>query len=202
MLAGWLGMPEGAVREAVAGAQSPVGRAGASRPAPPARSGGQRRAGSHNPELMVERESLKCALQAPELVAQWYGGVEPTCYLAEPHQATHLAIAAAGGPQDGLSGLAWVDRVLAACPDDAVRDEVRQLAVEPVAGNLDRRYAVSAVAKLLANDTVRQVGRLKARMSRLDPIVDAQEVGEIFGDVMALESYRRELGQAAAEVSR
>lgn len=202
MLAGWLGMPEGAVREAVAGAQSPVGRAGASRPAPPARSGGQRRAGSHNPELMVERESLKCALQAPELVAQWYGGVEPTCYLAEPHQATHLAIAAAGGPQDGLSGLAWVDRVLAACPDDAVRDEVRQLAVEPVAGNLDRRYAVSVVAKLLANDTVRQVGRLKARMSRLDPIVDAQEVGEIFGDVMALESYRRELGQAAAEVSR
>jgi DNA primase len=178
-LAGWLGMDPAAVSRAVGG--------GPNAAAPP------RRPDARDPILAVQREALKCALQEPGLVSAWYASVEPEAYPDPTLRAVHEAIAAAGGPRPEVVGLAWVDAVLAACPDDDVRGRVRGLAVEPlpVSQEADARYATSVIARLLEMDAARRIGELRGRLQRLDE--GAPEQAAAFADLMALESYRRDL---------
>ena len=178
-LAGWLGMDPAAVSRAVGG--------GANATAPP------RRPDARDPILAVQREALKCALQEPGLVSAWYASVEPEAYPDPTLRAVHEAIAAAGGPRPEVVGLAWVDAVLAACPDDDVRGRVRGLAVEPlpVSQEADARYATSVIARLLEMDAARRIGELRGKLQRLDE--GAPEQAAAFADLMALESYRRDL---------
>jgi DNA primase len=178
-LAGWLGMDPAAVSRAVGG--------GANAAAPP------RRPDARDPILAVQREALKCALQEPGLVSAWYASVEPEAYPDPTLRAVHEAIAAAGGPRPELAGLPWVDAVLAACPDDDVRGRVRGLAVEPlpVSQEADARYATSVIARLLEMDAARRIGELRGKLQRLEE--GAPEQAAAFADLMALESYRRDL---------
>ena len=178
-LAGWLGMDPAAVSRAVGG--------GANAASPP------RRPDARDPILAVQREALKCALQEPGLVSAWYASVEPEAYPDPTLRAVHEAIAAAGGPRPEVVGLAWVDAVLAACPDDDVRGRVRGLAVEPlpVSQEADARYATSVIARLLEMDAARRIGELRGRLQRLEE--GAPEQAAAFADLMALESYRRDL---------
>ena len=178
-LAGWLGMDPAAVSRAVGG--------GATAAAPP------RRPDARDPILAVQREALKCALQEPGLVSAWYASVEPEAYPDPTLRAVHEAIAAAGGPRPELVGLPWVDAVLAACPDDDVRGRVRGLAVEPlpVSQEADARYATSVIARLLEMDAARRIGELRGKLQRLEE--GAPEQAAAFADLMALESYRRDL---------
>ena len=178
-LAGWLGMDPAGVSRVVGG--------GANAAAPP------RRPDARDPILAVQREALKCALQEPGLVSAWYASVEPEAYPDPTLRAVHEAIAAAGGPRPEVVGLAWVDAVLAACPDDDVRGRVRGLAVEPlpVSQEADARYATSVIARLLEMDAARRIGELRGRLQRLEE--GAPEQAAAFADLMALESYRRDL---------
>ena len=178
-LAGWLGMDPAAVSRAVGG--------GATAAAPP------RRPDARDPILAVQREALKCALQEPGLVSAWYASVEPEAYPDPTLRAVHEAIAAAGGPRPELVGLPWVDAVLAVCPDDDVRGRVRGLAVEPlpVSQEADARYATSVIARLLEMDAARRIGELRGKLQRLEE--GAPEQAAAFADLMALESYRRDL---------
>ncbi|MEY4170012.1 MAG: hypothetical protein RLZ94_1085, partial [Actinomycetota bacterium] len=178
-LAGWLGMDPAAVSRAVGG--------GAHASAPP------RRPDARDPILAVQREALKCALQEPGLVSAWYASVEPEAYPDPTLRAVHEAIAAAGGPRPELVGLAWVDAVLAACPDDDVRGRVRGLAVEPlpVSQEADARYATSVIARLLEMDAARRIGELRGKLQRLEE--GTPEQAAAFADLMALEAYRRDL---------
>ena len=178
-LAGWLGMDPAAVSRAVGG--------GATAAAPP------RRPDARDPILAVQREALKCALQEPGLVSAWYASVEPEAYPDPTLRAVHEAIAAAGGPRPELAGLPWVDAVLAACPDDDVRGRVRGLAVEPlpVSQEADARYATSVIARLLEMDAARRIGELRGKLQRLEEGAPVQAAA--FADLMALESYRRDL---------
>ena len=178
-LAGWLGMDPAGVSRAVGG--------GTNATAPP------RRPDARDPILAVQREALKCALQEPGLVSAWYASVEPEAYPDPTLRAVHEAIAAAGGPRPEVVGLAWVDAVLAACPDDDVRGRVRGLAVEPlpVSQEADARYATSVIARLLEMDAARRIGELRGRLQRLEE--GAPEQAAAFADLMALESYRRDL---------
>ena len=178
-LAGWLGMDPAAVSRAVGG--------GANTAAPP------RRPDARDPILAVQREALKCALQEPGLVSAWYASVEPEAYPDPTLRAVHEAIATAGGPRPELVGLPWVDAVLAVCPDDDVRGRVRGLAVEPlpVSQEADARYATSVIARLLEMDAARRIGELRGKLQRLEE--GAPEQAAAFADLMALESYRRDL---------
>ena len=178
-LAGWLGMDPAGVSRAVGG--------GTNAAAPP------RRPDARDPILAVQREALKCALQEPGLVSAWYASVEPEAYPDPTLRAVHESIAAAGGPRPEVVGLAWVDAVLGACPDDDVRGRVRGLAVEPlpVSQEADARYATSVIARLLEMDAARRIGELRGRLQRLEE--GAPEQAAAFADLMALESYRRDL---------
>ncbi|MGB7981012.1 MAG: DNA primase [Candidatus Nanopelagicales bacterium] len=157
------------------------------------------------PGLFVERESLKCALQVPELVGDWFESVGPESFRHPRYAQVAEAVLAAGGPvgRSGAEGggQAWVVAVLAACPDDGVRDLVRELAVEPLitAGEPTTRYATSIVARLLSDEAGRRSADLKRTLGQLDHASQSEQASAILTDLMALEAYRRELAQVGQE---
>ena len=178
-LAGWLGLDVADVAKAVGGASSaPVGTQRAARPGDPA--------------LVIEREALKCALQHPGAVAEWYASVEEPAFTHPRAVAVHTAIVAAGGPQSDKDGLAWIDAVLATCPDDDVRSLVRELAVEPLPAmdGQDSRYATGMIARLLEVDAGRRMEDLMGRLQRTEDAAEQQRLGQ---DLQALQQYRRSL---------
>ena len=219
MLAGWLGMDVETVRGAVGRRTTPAGtstpEAGRSlseqgrgfqeqgrspaepaAPAPvqPSRAApGQRR----DPALVIEREALKCALQQPGAVAEWYASVEDSAFTHPSAQLVHAAIVGAGSPTEDHEGLTWIDLVLEHCQDDEVRRLVRELSVDPLPAESgqDVRYANGVVARLLELDASRRVDDLKGRLQRADPIEQAGEHERLFADLLALEDYRRSLRQ-------
>ena len=187
LLAGWLGMDVDPVRRA-------VGQGGGAARGQLADTA-QTRPGRRDPGLVVEREALKCALQQPAVVADWYASVERSAFTHPTALSVHEAIEAAGLPDDERSGLAWIDAVLAQCPDDEVRRLVRELAVEPLPAESghDSRYATSVIARLLELDAGRRVEDLRGRLQRTDPQEEAGDYQRLFADLLALEDYRRSL---------
>ncbi|PHX60928.1 MAG: DNA primase [Actinobacteria bacterium] len=185
LLAGWLGLDVESVTKAVQ--QSGRTTPGAARPGP---AGGPR-----DPGLVVEREALKCVLQQPAAVADWYESVEASAYTHASAQGVHAAIMKAGGPTKEQAGLAWIDAVLEVCADDEDRRIVRELAVEPLPAQsgYDAHYAANVIARLLELDASRRVEEVKGTLQRTDPVEQAAEHQQIFAELLALEEYRRSL---------
>ncbi len=185
-LAGWIGMDVGEVAKAVGGS-APTG------PSTPAAARASR---TGDPALVVEREALKCALQHPGVVAEWYASVETPAYSHPRAIRVHEAITAAGGPQVGRDGLEWIDAVLEECPDDEVRSMVRELAVEPLPAKDGEgsRYATGVIARLLEIDAGR---RMKDLMGRLQRSEDPEEQQRLGHELQALQQYRRSLLEEA-----
>lgn len=202
-LAGWLGMDVGAVSRAVQEAQrsgrqpspnrvdEPQRPSASTMPRPSA--GTMRR----DPALTVEREALKCALQQPEHVAEWYESVEPAAFTHPSARQVHEAIAAAGLPRVDVTGIAWIDAVLDSAADDDVRRLVRELAVEPLPADegRDASYSIGVVARLLELDASRRIDDLRGRLQRIDATADPEAHQQAFADLLALEEVRRSLHQ-------
>ena len=185
MLAGWLGLDVESVTKAVQ--QSGRTAPGATRPGP--------EGSPRDPGLVVEREALKCVLQQPAAVADWYESVEASAYTHASAQGVHAAIMKAGGPTKELAGLLWIDSVLEVCADDEDRRIVRELSVEPLPAQsgYDAHYAASIVARLLELDASRRVEEVKGQLQRTDPVEQATEHQQVFAELLALEEYRRSL---------
>jgi len=201
-LAGWLGLDVSTVTKAIQEAQRSGRQPAPNRrepdrsetpppPAMPRAQSGVRR----DPVLVVEREALKCALQEPALIADWYESVEETAYTHSAARRVHQAIAAAGFPSADVTGLAWIDAVLETCEDDDVRRLVRELAVDPLPADegKDDAYAVAVLSRLLELDASRRVQDLRGRLQRIDAGEQAEEYQRTFADLLALEEYRRSL---------
>lgn len=178
-LAGWLGMDIGEVNKVVGGA-APASVTSTRAPRP------------GDPALVVEREALKCALQHPAAVTDWYASVETPAFTHPRAVLVHESIVAAGGPQAGRDGLAWIDAVLDSCPDDDVRSLVRELAVEPLPAmdGHDSRYATGVIARLLEIDAGRRIEDLMGRLRRAEDAAEQETLGQ---ELQALQQYRRSL---------
>lgn len=78
--------------------------------------------------------------------------------------------------------------------DDTERSLITELAVEPVrmAADPDARYADELLARLRIHGLDRQIVEVKSRVTRLDPVADADAYAAAFGELFALEKRRRE----------
>jgi len=195
-LAGWTGVDQSLVSEAVRTAEKGA-RPAERRPARPP--------DDRDPAGLVERESLKLLLQSPDLVHSWYASVEPAAFTGDVYSRVFAAIASAGGPPDQPDDQ-WIPRVLEHCPDDSVRATVRALTVErPRAlfgwdqATVDRRFAVNVLSRLLELDAGRRLSEVKSRLQRINPIESDTEYRRLFADVLALEQYRRDLREVLVE---
>jgi DNA primase len=93
-----------------------------------------------------------------------------------------------------------VDAASQSCPHQTVRTLVTELAVEPLhhRSEPDARYMSSLIAALQEGVVAAQIAELKSRLQRLSPVEDEEDYRALFGDLVALEQYRKALGDQAA----
>lgn len=197
-LAGDLGMEIEPVQRAVLAAAHAVPSGGAlGNPAPRATAAEPQ---ADSPQLAVEREALKLALQAPVLAGPMFDAVEAAEYRHQVHVAVRAAVAAAGGAATATGGAVWIESVRNACEDLTAQALVGELAVEPlrIDGELDPRYVSVTMARLQWGAVTGRIRELKSRIQRINPVSNKDEYFAAFGELLSLEQHARALREQAA----
>lgn len=183
MVAGWLGMDDATIRNEmnIAGKKSaPI----------PTRT----QAFATSQAAHVEREALKCVLQTPHLVGAWFESLEPSVFLVPAASAVYSACVQAGNPLEFDSAQTWITKVLEQAPDEETRSHIRAMAVEPLPNDdPDERYVQAVLARILEMDAARRVAEIKAALSRAEDGTDDADKARLLGDLLSLESYRRDM---------
>ncbi len=208
-LAGWVGWEDVAtvvrrVRETAGGTQAPARRA--SRPVDPGQGAlavdvdGPPRPNPRDPQLHVQREVIKLALQEPAFAGPMYDQLPQEVFTHPAYAELHRAVLKAGGTSSGLAGAELIDAVVKCCESGIGRNLVTELAVEPIPTrqNAIERYAAGMLAALQRQLLAKQIADIKSRLQRLSPIEEPDEARALWGDLVALEQYYKALGEQAA----
>ncbi|WP_027341171.1 DNA primase [Hamadaea tsunoensis] len=190
ILAGWLGTDVETVQQAVAAATKGERIETATRP----------RTRPDDPQLLVEREALKLAIQAPVLAGPLFDNAEADCYTDPLHVQVRQAIHAAGGASRGVAGANWIAAVTGQCDDLMAQSLVAQLAVEEFRydGEADPHYVHVTVARLQLAQVDRRVHAVKSRLQRINPVTQKDEYFGLFNDLVSMETTARALREQAS----
>ena len=203
-LAGWVGWADVAqvlarVREA-AGRKPGVRGSGRQSDARPAPAAGAARPDPRDPTLWPQREALKAALQYPALAGPVFDSLTVESFTHPGYAAVRGAIGAAGGTSAGLTGAQWIETVREQAGAPATEGLITELGVEMI--NVDEeklpRYIGGVLARLQEVWVGRQVAEIKSKLQRMSPVEQGDEYHAMFGDLVALEAYRRSLLEQAS----
>jgi DNA primase len=152
--------------------------------------------------VSVEREVLKVALQLPAVAGPQFDTLAAGDFLLPAHQQVRTAIAAAGGTAAAVGGPGWTAAIEVHLTDDAIRSGMHALAVEPLRSGQNgedghQRYADAVLARMHEIVASRQVATVKSRLQRINPLEQRDEYDRLFGELIALEAYRRGLRERA-----
>ncbi len=201
-LAGWVGWAE--VAQVISRVRGEAGRKPGSRPAGRARQDGPVPAASRpdprDPTLWPQREALKAALQYPALAGPVFDALTVESFTHPGYAAVRTAIGAAGGVAAGLTGAQWIETVREQAGAPAVEGLTTELGVETIKVDEDRlpRYIGGVLARLQEVWVGRQVAEIKSRLQRMSPVEQGEDYHAMFGDLVALEAYRRSLLEQAS----
>jgi DNA primase len=212
-LAGWVGwsddIPE-VIRlvrtEARRDAGASAGRRGAgrheqSRQNPTATVASVARPDPKDPVLQPQREALKSVLQYPALTGPLFDALPPESFTHPGYSAVHAAVIAAGGTSGGMTGTDWVDAVRKQSRTPAVLSLVNELSVETIRiheEDLLRKSITGVIARLQGAWVGRQIAEIKSKLQRMSPVEQGDEYHALFGDLVAMEAYRRSLLEQAS----
>lgn len=154
---------------------------------------------ARSPELWPQRETLKLAIQLPELVGQYFDGLDREVFTHPAYRMVADAIAQLGGCARAASGVGWIARVTDQMVDLGTRGLVAELAVEdlPVEQDALGEYADAVLSRLQESGIGNEIARLKGRLQRMRPSDDEATYNSLFADLVALEQARRELNDRA-----
>jgi DNA primase len=149
--------------------------------------------------VSVEREVLKVALHLPAVAGPQFDALAEDAFLLPAHRNLRRAIGAAGGTAAAVGGPAWTAAIETHLPDEAMRSGMHALAVEPLRSGADgqERYADAVLARMHEIVASRQVAAVKSKLQRINPIEQREDYDRLFGELIALESYRRGLRDRA-----
>ena len=153
-----------------------------------------------DPGLRAQREVLKAALQEPSLAGPAYDALPEEAFTHPAYVAAHKAVLAAGGASSGLEGPALLAAATEQSPQGTVRMVLSELAVEPLrakGGEVDANYVATELAVVQESLVGRQIAEVKSKLQRLSPVEKADEYRALFGDLVALEQYRKALREQA-----
>ena len=144
----------------------------------------------------VEREAVKAALQEPQVAGPAFDAIAPEAWTHPVYAAVATAVAAAGGAAAAtVTGATWLEKVGAQCHDEAVRNQLTALAVEPLhpaTSQGEAAYVHAVLARLQEMSVVRRIAELKGRLQRMNP-VEAPDYMKHFETLVALEQEARSL---------
>jgi DNA primase len=210
-LAGWVGWAEeaqviGRVREEAQKRGMPDRTRRRTQPAEPATQRPPRtevavRPNPADPTLWPQREALKSALQYPGLAGPVFDSLTVESFTHPGYAAVRAAIEAAGGTSAGLSGAQWIEAVREQSASAPAANLVNELGVEAI--NVDdddklARYVGGVLARLQEVWVGRQIAEVKSKLQRMSPVEQGDEYHALFGDLVAMEAYRRSLLEQAS----
>lgn len=201
-LAGWVGWAD--VAQVISRVRGEAGRKPGSRPARGTRQDSPAPAASRpdprDPTLWPQREALKAALQYPALAGPVFDALTVESFTHPGYAAVRTAVGAAGGVAAGLAGAQWIETVREQAGAAAVEGLITELGVETIKVDEDRlpRYIGGVLARLQEVWVGRQVAEIKSRLQRMSPVEQGEEYHALFGDLVALEAYRRSLLEQAS----
>lgn len=149
--------------------------------------------------LWPQRESLKIALQYPQLAGAYFDGLAADCFSHPAYQQVRQAIASAGGCASTTAGVQWIASVAGEMEELLGRSLVSQLAVEeiPVDAEQLESYIDAVLSRLQAARVANHIAQLKVQLSRMRPQEDEEAYNSLFADLLALEQARQELTNRA-----
>ncbi|MGW0182560.1 DNA primase, partial [Nocardia sp. NPDC003345] len=106
----------------------------------------------------------------------------------------------AGGAAAGLSGADWIHAIADRTDDLTLRAMISELASEPLpvkTTNDIPRFITGVLANAQAAWVGRQIAELKSRLHRVSSVDDPDTYMALFGDLVALEQYRKSLLEQA-----
>jgi DNA primase len=111
------------------------------------------------------------------------------------------SITSAGGMSAGGSGGQWIDAVREQTSSPEAANLVNELAVEAFKVDDDdrlARYIGGVLARLQEVWVGRQIAEMKSKLQRMSPVENDDEYNALFGDLVAMETYRRSLLERAS----
>jgi DNA primase len=142
-----------------------------------------------DPQLVLEREVLRSALQAPDLLPEGWKRVVADDFTAPASRQLFEAIGSVGGgaPETLLSA------ILQRLPDDDARARVRALALSEPTVEQDAGHVSELVARLRAASVQRQVETIQGRLSQRNRESEPDAYRTDFRQLVELEHHRRQL---------
>jgi DNA primase len=206
-LAGWVGWDDvaqviGRVREHAqprGGTPRRESRRAVARPVPGEHPSPPERPDPRDPTLWPQREALKGALQYPALAGPVFDSLTRDSFTDPGYAAVRTAIESAGGTSAGLSGAEWIDAVRQHA--SAASGLVSELGVETIRVDDDEklpRYIGGVMARLQEVWVGRQIAEVKSKLQRMSPIEQGDDYHALFGELVAMEAYRRSLLEQAS----
>ncbi|UGT60536.1 DNA primase [Nocardia asteroides] len=147
-----------------------------------------------DPALTPQRQALAAALQYPGIAGAAFDALEPEVFTHPALAAVRALIAEAGGTAAGLDGAAWVSAVADRADDLTLRGLISELAGQPLPVKTDAdipRFVTGVLARAQEALIGRQIAELKSKLQRVSSA--DQDYLALFGDLVALEQYRKSL---------
>lgn len=183
-LAGWLGMDTDVVSAAV---KKVAPKSAAIKSDEPATNNW--RPDPNEPRLALEREVLKVRLQMPAYSRNWRE-IESNAFSHPAYQRLRAFI-------DTQRDLEAID--LGRVESEDLRSFITELMVEPIRtdGDVSDRYVSSITARLNEVALSRSIAEIKSSLQRLNPVENEKEYGDIFAQLVEMETKRRSLRELA-----
>lgn len=154
-----------------------------------------------DPRLMIERGTVQLLVQAPWLFSGDWGGLEADDFVHPTYQrlaqTARLVFAMYGDP-DGtvpqdFDSTVWMQLLREGCDDAHAEQLLIALSVEPLLREPDPLYADAYAARLQLLRVNEAIAALKGRLQRTNPIEHPAEHRQMFTDLLAWETARKDL---------
>ncbi|WP_040733027.1 DNA primase [Nocardia tenerifensis] len=150
----------------------------------------------NDPTLMPQRQVLAAALQYPAMAGAVFDSLEADAFTHPAYAAVRLLIAEVGGTGAGLGGAEWVNAVADRTDDLTMRALLSELANEPLPVKNEAgipRFVAGVLARTQEAWVGRQIAELKSKLQRVSSTEQPEAYMALFGDLVALEQYRKSL---------
>ncbi len=146
----------------------------------------------------IERDVLKIVLQAPAAIAPTWDQLDESHFTHPYYRDLFGVVSKLGGPLD-----VSVDGLRETVSEPSLQTILSALSVEPlhVTGEPDKRLGREYVLRLRELAAMRRISELKSSLQRMNPVTQATDYNRRFGELVALESYRRSLRESTLSAS-